>query len=616
MSQYKAKLLRINLSTATCRREDIPQEAIANFIGGRGLGAWYLYNEVKPETDPLGPDNKLFFSIGPLAAAGTPNTTRWVVNSKSPLGGSYRHGVGGGDFGAALKVAGLDMIIVEGRAANPVYIYIEDGQCQIKDARQLWGKNSVETLDELKAIHGKKTDAACIGPASENLGLFGNIMTARAHCVGRGGLGTVMGSKNLKAVAINPSGRASAPNQELKALIAQGLEAYDNSPVIPVFKIHGTLYGLEGMSDKGLYPTRNYQQGSLGGIKKVNAEKFLEIKVKSERCYGCPVHCGRQMRLTSGPYAGTTTDGFEHETSWAFTGTIDSDDIATPILADKFCDEMGLDTISAGNAIGFAFELFEKGIITEKDTDGLKLTWGNHEAALKLLEKIANREGLGDILSQGVKRASEHFGKGSSDFAIQVKGTEWPAYDPRAAKWHGLAIATCACAANHNPGYNIQEVLDVPFPRVVDRFAESGTADINKGNEDWIAVVDSLVSCSFMGNMGLPPLPVLGQWLAQVTGISQLANVETILLAGERIVNLERAFNIREGFGRQDDYPPKRFLTEPLKNGGTAEGSVISNYDGMLDEYYAVRGWQKDGIPTAEKLKALGLEKLASDIIK
>lgn len=613
------KLLRVNLSTGSLREEDIPEETVVNFIGGRGLGIKYLYDELQPGTDPLSPDNKLIFSIGPLAGTGALSASRWIVTSKSPLTGAYYRGCGGADFGAWMRFAGLDMIIVEGRAEKPVYLYIEDGHYEIKDSENLWRKNTVETQKALREIHGSRATAACIGPGAERLIRYANIMVDRGHCAGRGGMGTVMASKKLKAITINPRSRAKAPNKEFKALIArQSAEFrrfFPSEPGAPALSERGTTLGVDAMNTLGGYPCRNFREGSIDDWKKIGSDEYFALTVRSVTCYGCPIHCDREVRVMSGPHVGITTKGLEYETIWAFTGSIGSNDIAVPIVADLLCDEVGIDTISAGNCIGFAYELFERGILTKKDTEGLNLTWGNHEAALKLLRKIVNRQGLGDILAEGVKRASERIGRGSAEYAMHIKGLEMPAYDPRAAKWHGLAIATCPCGAFHNLGFSTQELMGNPWPRPVDRFAEEGYADINKRNEDRTALVDSGVWCNFIGQQELPSFPLLCEMLTAVTGIP-FADEETLLQVGERIENLERAFNIREGLGRKDDVYPKRFTTERLKKAGQAEGSIIKNFENMLDEYYAVRGWDHNGVPTIEKLESLGLKEIGKDIIK
>ena len=610
------KLLRVNLSTCACREEDIPEETVVDFIGGRGFGVKYLYDELQPGTDPLSPENKLIFSIGPLAATGALSASRWIVTSKSPLTGAYFRGSGGADFGAWMKFAGLDMIVVEGKAEKPVYLYVEDGHYEIKDGRKLWGKDTFKTQEALREIHGSKAASACIGPAGERLVRYAKIMVDRGRCAGRGGMGTVMASKNIKAITINPRAGATAASREFKELISRQVTEYDRFIRSP-FSERGTTMGVEGTNALGVFASRNFTEGSIDGWAKMNSDAYLGLKLQSSRCYGCPFHCGREIRVKSGRHSGVTTMGLEFQTIWAFSGTIGSNDIAFPIAADLLCDQMGIDTISAGNSIGFAYELFNRRIITKEDTGGLDLTWGNHEAALELLKKIANREGLGDILAEGVKRASERIGKESAEYAMHIKGLEMPAYEPRAAKWMGLAIATCPCGAFHNLGYSSQELLGSPFPRPVDRFAEKGYADVNKMNEDMTAVIDSGVLCTFVLNvMRLPSLSLLSEMLASATGVRQFTTKDTVLKVGERIVNLERAFNIREGFGRKDDVYPRRFTTEHLKKAAQADKSVIKNFESMLDEYYVVRGWNSSGIPTMEKLKSLGLREIAKHIIR
>jgi len=614
------KLLRVNLTTGAINEEDIPPLTVANFIGGRGFGVNYLYNELKPGTDPLGPENKLIFSIGPLAGTGAPSSSRWIVTAKSPLTGTYFRGCGGADFGAWMRFVELDMIIVEGKTESPVYLYIENGHYEIKNGKNLWGKNTVETEQAIKEIHGPKATSACIGPSGERLIRYATIAVDRGHCAGRGGMGTVMASKNLKAIAINPTGGVKAPSKDFKALIARELAEFQRfirgEPGSPPFSEKGTTGGVDGTNILGVYPVRNFREGSLDEWKKISSDEYLALKVKSVSCYGCPVHCDREVRVKSGPYAGVSTKGLEYETIWAFTGCIGSNDIGFPVAADLLCDELGIDTISAGVSMGFAYELFEKGIITKKDTDGLELVWGNHEAAFELLKKIANRQGLGDILAEGVKRASAYFGRGSEDYAMHIKGLEMPAFDVRGVKWHGLAMATCPCGAFHNMAFSTQELFGNPWPRSVDRFAEEGYADINKINEDWTAVVDTGIWCNFIGEWQVPSLNLLRELLPAVTGVPQFADEKTIFQVGERITNLERAFNVREGFDRKDDIYPKRFTTELLKKAGPSEGSIIGNFGKMLDEYYAIRGWDQNGIPTIEKLESLGLGQIAKDIIK
>jgi len=602
----KPKLLRINLSTGACREEDIPEKIVTDFVGGRGFGVKYLYDELQPGTDPLGPDNKLIFSIGPLAAVGALSTSRWLVTAKSPLTGTYYRGCGGANFGAWMRFAGFDVIIVEGAAKKPVYILIEDGRCEIKDGGNLWGKDTFETQKLLKETHGNQASIACIGPGAERFIRFAGIMNERRG-VGRGGLGTVMASKKLKAITIKPARKTKVTSKEFEALRKEAVAAfYEHSFLMPVFSKGGSTVSVEGSNAMGIYPTRNFREGILDGWEEVSAERYAALKEGDNACYGCMVHCGNLLRVKEGPYAGATSEGPDYETIGAFTGSFASNDIATTIVADSFCDRMGIDTITAGNSIGFAFELYERGILTKEDTGGLELTWGNHEAALEMLKMIANRQGLGDILAEGTRIAAERIGKGTADYAMHVNGLELPLYDPRGAKWHGLNYITSPMGANHNLGYGIQEMFNNPYPRPVDRFAEEGYAGVVKFNQDSVAGIELGILCTFVSSNQVPPLPIFCKMISTLRDRS--FDIPDFFLVGERIWNLERLFNIREGFSRKDDVYPKRFTTEPLKKAGPSEGAIIRDAEGMLDQYYAARGWDQEGVPTAEKLMSLGLK--------
>jgi len=582
-----------------------------DFVGGRGIGIKYLYQELSPGIDPLGEDNKLFFAIGPLAGTGALSFSRWMVITKSPLTGTYGRAVGGGSFGARMGFAGLDLIIVEGKATKPVYLYIEDGHYEIKDAAGLWGLDTAITQGRLSEIHGIDTRIACIGPAGEKLVRYANIMSER-RSASRGGVGTVMGSKNLKAIVVNAAPRTTLLNAEnFKELIKQESEFFQKSEkAFRSFSEEGTLARVEGTNLMGMYPTRNFREGFLEGWEKVSAAEFAKLKIKDTACYACAVHCGKVYTVRSGPYAGTTSEGPEYETVWAFTGPIGNTDIGATVAADALCDDLGIDTISVGNAIGFAYELFEKGILSPSDTDGLNLTYGNHEAAIELIKRIASREGLGDVLAEGVKRASLHIGEGADAYAMHIKGLELPAYEPRAAKRHGLGYATSNIGGSHCLGYVIQEIGGVPRPRYVDRFADEGDTDILIHNQNRTALDETGIGCIFAGI----PTALFASMLASATGISEFGDREYLSKVGERIYNLERIFNMREGFTRKDDSFPARMTTEPLKNAGLAEEQIIRNPDALLDEYYQLRGWDENGTPTSEKLRELGLDEIVTEI--
>ncbi len=459
MNSYVPKLLRADLTSATLEEEVIPQNVVIQFVGGRGFGVRYLYQELSPGTEPLSPANKLIFNIGPLAGTGALSFSRWIVITKSPLTGSYFRSVGGADFGAWLRFAGLQMIIIEGRAAEPVYLYIEDGHYEIRDASELWGEDTVKTQRRLKQIHGDGVRVACIGPAGEKLVRYASILSDR-RTAGRGGVGAVMGSKNLKAIVVRATTRkVTLPNaDEFKVLIKEQAAGNEADPSIRGYRAIGTLGNIQATNVFGIFPTRNFREGSLDDWENISAPEYAKIKVKDHGCYVCPVQCGKLYRVPTGPYAGASNEGPEYETIWAFAGSIASTDIGATVAADTLCDDLGVDTISMGNTIGFAYVLFERGIISLKDTDGLALTYGNYEAAIELIKRIGNRQGFGDVLAEGTRRAASYIGKGAEAYAMHVKGLELPGYDPRGAKRHGLGYVTSPIGGSHNIGYVSQEI--------------------------------------------------------------------------------------------------------------------------------------------------------------
>jgi aldehyde:ferredoxin oxidoreductase len=516
-----------------------------------------------------------------------------------------------------MKWAGLDFITIEGRAEEPVYVYIDDGGCEIRDAGELWGRTSRETQESLGEIHGSRVCSACIGPAAEKLVLYSVIVSGR-RTASRGGVGAVMGSKNLKAVTINIARRRWEYDQAaLRELVKEQINGYHAEGAPAAMTKYFSEYGtgsIERANTRGFFPVRNFRYGLLEGYEGLTYRQFSEITQKHTGCYNCILHCGKFRTVSNGPYAGFSGEGPEYETIWSFTGPIDNNDIGLTVAANDLCDELGLDTISTGNTIGFAFELFEKGLIDAKDTDGLELTWGNHAVVLPLIKKIARREGFGDLLAKGTKRMAEDIGQGSMDYAMQAKGLELPGYDPRALKAMGFGFATSNIGGNQNYSYAFQEVFKIPVPRPVeDPFAEEGKADIVKFNQEINAVADSAIACVFPVDMGLLRTETLGKLLAVATGVSGHGDPAQLMKVGQRICNLERAFNVRDGFSRKDDTLPKRILTEPLRK-GSADGQVIKDIEAFLDEFYDECGWTRNGIPTPEKLRELGLEAIINDI--
>jgi aldehyde:ferredoxin oxidoreductase len=409
-----------------------------------------------------------------------------------------------------------------------------------------------------------------------------------------------------------------ADPRRFKKLVDKQVITYKSAfpPYFEPFSEVGTTMITESMNAMGIFPVCNFQEGHLQGVENITAENYAKIKVKNSGCYNCIVHCGNVFKVEKGLYGGVTNEGPDYESIWAFSGTIGSSDIGSTVIADTLCDDLGMDTISCGNTIGFAYELFDKGLLTTEDTDGLELTFGNCEAMIKLIQAIGERKGLGDLLAEGCLRAAQKIGGGAQQYAMQVKGQEMPAYEPRAVKGHGLNIATSNFGANHVPGYMGQEVYSIPIPRPVETHTEEGKGDILKLNQDVTAFYELLIACAFTAGFGWMPVTDMCEMLFAATGIKEFEDHDYMLKVGERVWNLERAFNIREGFSRKDDMLPDRFLTEPLKNAGPSEGQVYKNYDLMLDEYYTERGWDKDGIPTEGKLSELDLENIIEEICK
>jgi aldehyde:ferredoxin oxidoreductase len=617
---YTGKVLRIDLTHRTSRTEELPLQMARDFIGGAGFGIKYLFDELEAHTDPLGPGNKLVYAPGPLTGTGIPCTSRLTISAKSPLTNAIGMGLSGGYFPVEIKFAGYDVIIIEGKAEKPAYIFIKDGHVQFRDGGLVWGTNTFDCQQIIKdRLNDQNVRISCIGPAGERLSKIACIINER-RAVGRRGLGAVMGSKNLKAVAIRGTGEIGVASEDkYRAARDELLKTMKASPhLYPEFSKTGTPSNVDNTCALGIFPAKNWTAtGQFTPADEIGVEALQTRQIGKEPCYGCPVGCSQLRLARTGAYNGVMTEGPEFETLYSFGGTTGVDNMDSIIAADRACDEFGLDTISAGVAIGFAMELFEKGILSRADTGGLDLNFGNHEAMNKLLRQIAFREGLGDILADGVRSAAARIGKGAERYAMHTKGLELPAYDVRGAKAHGLNYATAFCGADHNRGYAFQEIFGIPIPYPVDRFAVEGKGKLTKWNQDVrISTSDCTTLCAFILDMALAPTATVtsAALVEAVTGLPFSA--DDIVRVGERVNNLARAFNVREGFTRADDTLPERLMTEPLL-AGSSKGHYISKEDlnVMLDEYYAERGWDvKTGVPTREKLVDLGLEYAAEQL--
>ena len=599
---YIGKILRVDLTERRISTEKLDAEIAKKFIGGKGLGAKILYDSLKLGTDPLSPENILIFASGPLTATLAPTSARWAVVTKSPLTNIFLDCQVGGYFGAAMKLAGFDCIIMEGKADSPVYLWVHDGNAEILNAGDLWGKGCFETENTLKKRLGESAHVASIGPAGENLVRYACISVDKYRQAGRGGAGAVMGSKNLKAVAVRSASYKIeyADPEGFREAAKKALKVIRENSFIPLRRKYGTPVWVAPVNKAALLPTRNFRTGVFEKAENISGETMRDkIVVKDGTCYNCIIQCWKYTHVESGKYKVDELAGPEYESIALLGSDCGVGSIEAVAHASMLCDDLGLDTISTGNSIAFAMECYERGLLTVEDTDGLELKFGNADAEIEMVKKIAYRKGLGNLLAEGVRRASKKIGDGSERFAMHVKGLEIPGYDPRGAFGMALAYATSDRGACHQRAWTVRAEIE---GKLEPRFSTKGRARFVKETQDERAMCFSLVLCDFA------PLEVkhFVELLNKATGFN--FTVEDYLKTGERIWNLTRLFNVREGITRKDDTLPPRFMEEPLPEGAT-KGQVVTKemLDEMLDEYYALRGWDKNGVPTEEKLKELGL---------
>ena len=596
---FWGKLLRVNLSNSTISEEEIPEEKMKMFLGARGLGSKYLADEVAPDIDPLSPDNKLIFAPGPLSGTTAPTGGRYNVITKGPLTGTIAASNSGGFFGAELKFAGYDMVIVEGKAEKPVYLSIRDDEVKIEDASDLWGKDTHTTTDMLLEKFGdKRAKVACIGPAGEKLVKFAAIINEKDRAAGRTGVGAVMGSKNLKAIVVRGTKRVQVANpEEFKAVVKKKIDILkENSITGEGLPTYGTKVLDNIINQNGLYPTRNFQTGVFEGTEPISGEALVDkYLVKNKACFACPIGCGRVSKLPSG----LEGEGPEYETGWAFGADCGVSDLNAIIQANFICNELGLDTISTGATIAAAMELYEKGYLPKDMIEkGPEQKFGSSEAIVYYTWAIGNRVGLGDKLAEGSYRFAESLGH--PELSMTVKKQELPAYDPRGAQGHGLEYATSNRGGCHVRGYMISpEILGAP--EKLDPQQIEGKENWVKIFQDLTAVIDAAGLCLFTSfALGLSDYADL---INAATGFGYTD--EELLMVGERIWNMERDFNIKAGIGPEHDTLPKRLLEEPMPDGPN-KGQVVKISE-MLPKYYKVREWDEKGYPTEEKLKRLGL---------
>jgi aldehyde:ferredoxin oxidoreductase len=602
---YHGKLLRINLTTQSFEDESISVEDLDLFWGGRGLGAVLLYRELSPKIDPLSPENPIIFSTGPFCSINVPGSNRILLHTKSPLTNLYLFSISGGRFGADFKSTGYDAMIIQGKSKGLIYLFIDGGKVFFKDASHLWGLDTEKTQELIRSEnHDPELRITCIGPAGENGVLYSCLINER-RALGRGGAGAIMGSKKLKAIAVR--GKAQAPlfnrdlyNQNIKLAFTELQENPLTSKVLPAFGSVGTLALLK---ESGTLPENNWQSVSGEEATSLLGEKLrAEFLVKDLVCApGCPVHCSKFYLVRKGPYAGSLSEGPDYETVYSLGSCCGIYDYGAIIHADAMCDRLGIDTISAGVSIAFAMECAQKGIISHEPEEGLELQFGNSETVLRLLHRIAYRDGFGEVLAQGTMRMAEQFGKGSEAFAMHTKGMELGGYDPRGMKAMSLVYA-CGPrgGCHHAGGYPVY----IELKGEMDRFAESGKAKLVAGTRNRrVAICDSASLCAFVA-VGLKD-ETLASLLSSITGFS--VEPKDLYTVGDRISCLERVINVREGLRREDDQLPKRLTHEPIAT-GPSKGGLVNDLEKMKDEFYQVCGWDlRTGIPTRERVEKLGI---------
>jgi len=610
---YMGKVLRVDLTHKKTEEITFSEEMCRKFIGGSGLGAKILYDETNADTDPFSPEAPLIFMAGPTANTLVPTSGRHAVVARSPLTGVFGESDAGGTWGVRVKQAGLDGIIITGKAEKPTYLWIQDGKVEFRDASHLWGKDTYEIDPILKAETHKNATVAAIGPAGEKLALLAGIVHdgKDARIAGRCGLGAVMGSKNLKAIVVQGSNKTPVAHREdlaasVKELMPTILESSKT------FGKLGTSGGVPTHETMGNFPLQNWRLGRWEeGAKKISGAAMAEsILVKRYACRQCPIACGREVKVEHGPYAGVDGAGPEYETMGTLGGMCLVDNLEAIAMANELCNRYGLDTISTGATIAFAMECYENGLISKKDTDGIELTWGNHHALVEMVKKMGKREGIGELLGKGSRKAAQEIGGIAPEFAMHVKGLELPAHDPRSYFGAALAFATSARGACHLSAWTMGFERGLTMPEVgadgrITRWEVEGKAKFVADCQFVMGMYDSMKLCKFIAFGGIKVSHGL-KWFNQVTGWDM--DLPEFFKTGERLFNLKRMINVRWGVSRKDDTLPARSLTHKRVGPGLTESELhLPPLGRLLSDQYEYCGWNELGIPRPEKLEELGL---------
>lgn len=632
MSNIVSDILHVDLTERKIWREHVTKERILKYLGGRGISAEILWKSVKPGTDPLGPENVIILGPGLLTGTPSPSSGRTTVTCMSPATNLYLKTNGGGQWGGELRYAGYSHIVVHGKADRPVYIWIDDDQVEIRDASKYWGMD-VRTLDInlKKDIGDEEIQIASIGKAGENLVKFAAVMFSIYNAAGRGGAGAVMGSKNLKAIAVRGNGYISTANPKLyHQRVEEAKTSLKSDSGYEGMGLYGTSGSLYGINELKVFPSYNFQRSSVENIEPFTGQNFTNEGHLKRRvgCFSCIISCHRFGTVDSGPFAGSYSGGPEYETMSACGSGLGIFDTKAVMKINELMNLYGMDVISGGGVIQWAMECYEKGVIGKEELDGLDLKWGNSQAAVEMVRKIANREGFGDVLAEGVKIASEKVGGESYKWAVQAKGLEQSRVDTRSAKSYALAFAVNPRGADHlhtetfaefGMGPEARELIkkitgdeNLATPYVTEKRAE-----IVRWHEDCYAVTDCLGFCSFTTTAlyGITPR-IMADLFSAALGVN--VSEEEIMESGRRIVTLEKCFNVRLGATRKDDTLPYRMMHDPTPDRPDAKDAVNTQeeLDMLLDEYYTLHGWDKEtSRPTKKNLVMLGLDSVADELI-
>ena len=621
MYSYGGLVLRVHLTQGTCHSHPTEKNLARSFLGGRGLNVKRLWDELPAHTDALSPENHLVFGAGPLVGTLFPGGARFNVTAMSPHTGILGDSNAGGFFGPELKFAGYDQLILEGRSDHPVYLLVRDDQIELRDARELRGRDVWETTLAIQQELGDpEVQVAAIGPAAENGVSFAGIFVNLNRALGRTGMGTVMAAKNLKAVAVRGTGLIPVADMTRFKEIIERLDTiiYQH----PEYELRvrlGTTKLLKALNDIGALPTRHFQQGRFEHAEAVSGEAIEELyKIKSKACFACTIPCSRFLVVDDPRFPSLRLEGPEYEPLAGFTARVGNGDLALALKCIDLANRYGMDAISLSEVISWAMECHQRGLLSSQEADGLDLTWGNGETILSLVHKVGQREGFGDVLADGVKKAAERLERGSELIAMEGKGLEVFQADPRAIKAYGLGNAVASRGADHlrsEPWFEFSNDPEEGLRRfgvaeTAFRLESRGKGLVVKHFEEMAAISDALGVCkNTYNNMEVLSWEETADLLQAATGWDITG--EEVQRIGERIVNLERLLIAREGITRRDDSLPRRFLQEPLPEGsGPSTGSVLE-LETMLDEYYLARGWDGEtGLPTTEKLRELGLHSI------